>query len=362
MHAADSFVEDFAPSAQTPPDSVVRKKELLKSIFGDDDNAGPTEVYEQAIDLDVASDLSPAGSEAEDEDDESIERLFGNKSITGDRKQRSDHEIRDEVNTFLARMELATEQDRECIKIKQPAVHKLRMLKEVTEKLKNVDMHELFLQHGLLNVLASWLSLLPDHSLPNTTVRSAVIDVVAQLPIETDVVDRKEQLKSSGLGRLIMFLSQLPDETPRNRKKCKELVEKWSRPVYELSSRYSNTKDIVDGDDDCYDVKVSRYQSSGVSVRKTTEEDELGSFVGEGPNYGEGGYRHHAVVPEPEAMDYVKKPKLVIDPSDIKARTQSADQQRVKRLVGKVAKRKDSVKKSKACVPSVEGRGLVSYH
>ena len=107
---------------------------------------------------------------------------------------------------------------------------------------------------------------------------------------------------------------------------------------------------------------MSRYQSSGVSVRKTTEEDELGSFVGEGPKYGEGGYRHHAVVPEPEAMDYVKRPKLVIDPSDIKARTQNADQQRVKRLVGKVAKRKDSVKKSKACVPSVEGRGLVSYH
>ena len=83
MHAADSFVEDFAPSAPTPTDSVVRKKELLKSIFGDDDNAGPTEVYKQAIDLDVASDLSPAGSEAEDEDDENIERLFGKKSTTG---------------------------------------------------------------------------------------------------------------------------------------------------------------------------------------------------------------------------------------------------------------------------------------
>jgi transcription factor SPN1 len=61
-------------------------------------------------------------------------------------------------------------------------------------------------------------------------------------------------------------------------------------------------------------------------------------------------------------MDYIKRPKLMIDPSDIRARTQSADQQRVKKLVGKVAKKKDSVKKSKACVPSVEGRGMVSYH
>tara|TARA_B100000768_G_scaffold115966_1_gene107336 strand:- start:3615 stop:4643 length:1029 start_codon:yes stop_codon:yes gene_type:complete len=340
------------------PESVVRKDDLLKSIFGDDD-VGPSEGCNPVIHED-ASDISPVVSEAEDEEDGGVDTIFGNKSHRGERTPRSDHEIRDEVNTFLARMELATEQDRECVKIKQPAIHKLRMLNEVTDRLKNVDMHELFLRHGLLNVLASWLSLLPDHSLPNTSVRSAVIDAIATLPIETDMVDRKEQLKSSGLGRLIMFLSQLPEETPRNRKKCKELVEKWSRPVYELSSRYSDKRDLVDDEvDDRSNVKRLRGALSG--GRKAAE-DDLGAFVGAGPKYGEAGYRHHAVIPEPEAMDYIKRPKLMIDPSDIRARTQSADQQRVKKLVGKVAKKKDSVKKSKACVPSVEGRGMVSYH
>jgi transcription factor SPN1 len=63
-------------------------------------------------------------------------------------------------------------------------------------------------------VLASWLNLLPDHNLPNTDVRTAVIDAVRMLPIETDLNDRKEELKRSGLGRLIMFLSTLPEVEP----------------------------------------------------------------------------------------------------------------------------------------------------
>lgn len=81
-----------------------------------------------------------------------------------------------------------------------------------------------------------------------------------------------------------------------------------------------------------------------------------------GPKHGEHGFRHHAVVPEPEAMDYKLRPKLISDPNDIKARTQNADQQRVRKLVSKVARRKDGVKNGKAHLPSVEGRGMVTYH
>jgi transcription factor SPN1 len=39
----------------------------------------------------------------------------------------------------------------------------------------------------------------------------------------------------------------------------------------------------------------------------------------EGPRPGEKGYRYHAHVPQTEAMDYSVRPKLLIDPSEIKA-------------------------------------------
>ena len=45
--------------------------------------------------------------------------------------------------------------------------------------------------------------------------------------------DRKEQLKKSRLGQVVMFLYKLPDETAGNRRMAKELVERWSRPIFE---------------------------------------------------------------------------------------------------------------------------------
>lgn len=45
--------------------------------------------------------------------------------------------------------------------------------------------------------------------------------------------DRKEQLKKSRLGQVVMFLYKLPDETAANRRMAKELVERWSRPIFE---------------------------------------------------------------------------------------------------------------------------------
>lgn len=44
---------------------------------------------------------------------------------------------------------------------------------------------------------------------------------------------QQEQLKKSGLGHVIMFLSKLPDELPTNRRMARDLVEKWSRPIFE---------------------------------------------------------------------------------------------------------------------------------
>ena len=300
-------------------------------------------------------------SEAE-EDDDDLEKLFGTKGGRGGRARQSEAAITSEVLNFLARMEVATEQDRESVTAGKPAVHKLRMLKEMTAKLKEVDLHEIFLRHGLLKVLAQWLALLPDHNLPNTTVRTAVIDAVRLLPIETDLNDRKEELKRSGLGRMIMFLSSLPEESSANRKKCKDLVEKWSRPVYELSSQYRDLRQEVEIEDDNQHKKKKRKQSSQKdSNALTVEEDDVAGKQQDGPKYGESGYRYHAVVPEQEAMDYKVRPKLTIDPSEIKARTQNADQQRVRKLVGKVAKGKQ-LRDGKAYLPSVEGRGMVTYH
>ena len=52
-------------------------------------------------------------------------------------------------------------------------------------------------------------------------IRSAVLRMLALLPV--DVADglRKEQLKKSGLGKVVMFLYKLPDESLENRRAAK---------------------------------------------------------------------------------------------------------------------------------------------
>jgi transcription factor SPN1 len=239
-------------------------------------------------------------------------------------------------------------------------VKKLKLLPEVEKKLKMVELHESFLRHGLLSVLRMWLDLLPDGNLPNLNIRTSLIKLIEQLPVSTDSHDRKDELKRSGLGRNIMFLSSLAEETAENRTVCKKLIEKWSRPVYELSSHYG-------------DIHVGR-QTAEHEVRKIKKPKaravDHSADVGAGganadaasadePKYGERGYRHHAMVPERSSTQYIKQPRLEIDPSEIKARTQTADQRRVRQLVGKVAKNKN--KGGQAYTPSVEGRGLVGY-
>lgn len=52
------------------------------------------------------------------------------------------------------------------------------------------------------------------------------------LPIDTRMEDMKESLKRSKLGKNVMFLFKCSDETTDNRRLAKELVHKWSRPIF----------------------------------------------------------------------------------------------------------------------------------
>ena len=317
------------------------------------DDAGVAEEDKWANMSDDEDGKRTYASEAEESDDE-LGKLFapGGK---GKRRRKDEEIVRMEVLDFLSKMEIAVEEDLRAYDMGKPAVKKLKLLPEVERKLKMVELHEAFLRHGLLNVLRAWIDLLPDGNLANLTIRTSLIKLIEQLPVATDSHERKEELKRSGLGRIIMFLSTIDEETAQNRMICKKLVEKWSRPVYELSSHYGDIhvgREQVDADE----RRVKKAKKRAVDA---TADVGGADAVNNEPKYGERGYRHHAMVPERSSTQYVKQPRLEIDPNEIKARTQTADQRRVRQLVGKVAKNKKQG--GQAYVPSVEGRGLVGF-
>ena len=76
----------------------------------------------------------------------------------------------------------------------------------------------------------------------SSQVRAGILRLLSRLPIDLDQPDRREQMKKSGLGKVVMFLSKLPEETAENRKAAQQLVEAWMRPIYALSTRFEDLK------------------------------------------------------------------------------------------------------------------------
>lgn len=136
------------------------------------------------------------------------------------------------IDRFIARLKVAAEEDTELNRQRMPAIKKLRLLPALTRVVKR-PLHGDFLDRGLLSVLKNWLEPLPDQSLPNATIRTALLDILTDLSIDTGDYERREQLKNSGLGRVVMFLSKSDEVTAANRRVATALVHKWSRPIFQ---------------------------------------------------------------------------------------------------------------------------------
>eukprot|EP00891_Asterochloris_glomerata_P000846 jgi/Astpho2/846/gw1.00016.372.1_t len=130
-------------------------------------------------------------------------------------------------------MDAAAEADMEANKQQRPAVAKLGLIPEMQRIFTNKKVHADFIDGGLLGTLKGWIELMPDGSLPNASIRTAVLKLLQQLNVDVSMEGRRQQLKASELGKVVMFLFKLPDETPANRRLAKDLVYKWSRPIFD---------------------------------------------------------------------------------------------------------------------------------
>lgn len=66
-------------------------------------------------------------------------------------------------------------------------------------------------------MLKAWIEPMPDGTLPNSKVRGTVLRLLGQLPVDCSFEDRREQLKRSGLGKVVMFLFKVPGAARRLR-------------------------------------------------------------------------------------------------------------------------------------------------
>ena len=350
--------EDQGPTEEAPPgqapvaavdfgddeDEVDNVVTDADRAFIDDDGVAPEERVDFGDEDEDALGMAydEAEEAAEDMEDE-LDRMFGRRK----REQTGNEaENRATVENLLAQMEVAVEEDMQAFAAEKPATNKLRMLSRVQEVLAMKKLHGELLDAGLLGVLKAWIEPMEDGTLPNSKVRGAVLTMLTRLPVDCSFEDRREQLKRSGLGRVVMFLSKLPDETTENRRMARELVQKWSRPI--LAPRGVAAVDQSE-QDRILEARQRRQQAQ--KQPSDANEDGMPAL-----RPGMPGYRLHATIPQAASLDYIRRPesKAVMVPK----RGGKASEHKITKKLKTLGKRESS----RAANVSVQGRDVTLQH
>ncbi|KAI5656376.1 hypothetical protein M9H77_25169 [Catharanthus roseus] len=322
--------------------------------FIDDSGVDPADRYDEPH--------SPgdAPQAEEGEEDEEIKELFkvGKKKK---KNEKSAGEIALLVENVMAELEVVAEEDAELNRQNKPAINKLKKLPLLTEVLSKKQLQQEFLDHGVLTLLKNWLEPLPDGSLPNINIRAAILRILTDYPIDLEQYDRREQLKKSGLGKVIMFLSKSDEETTSNRKLAKDLVDKWSRPIFNKSTRFEDMRNFED-ERAAYRRPSSKKPMKGSGMQSRDDDLDLAEFS-QGSKSGQSSARQLTTRPEAMSMDFVVRPQSKIDPEEVRARAKqiAVDERRVK--MNKKLQNLKALKRKKlqATKLSVEGRGMIKY-
>ncbi|XP_059656901.1 protein IWS1 homolog 1 [Cornus florida] len=321
--------------------------------FIDDTGVDPADQYD--------NEPHSPGDAPQAEEDEEITELFK----MGKKKKKSEKsaaEIALLVENVMAELEVVAEEDAELNRQSRPAINKLKKLPLLTEVLSKKQLQQEFLDHGVLTLLKNWLEPLPDGSLPNINIRAAVLRILTDFPIDLEQYDRREQLKKSGLGKVIMFLSKSDEETTSNRKLAKDLVDKWSRPIFNKSTRFEDMRNFDDERVPFRRPSVKKPMNKAAGMESRDDDLDLAEFS-QGSKSGQSSSRQHASRPEAMPLDFLVRPQSKIDPDEIRARAKQVvqDQRRLK-MNKKLQQLKAPKKKQlQATKLSVEGRGMVKY-
>jgi hypothetical protein len=148
---------------------------------------------------------------------------------------------------LLHRMHDALVKDEALFRKGEPPVHKLQMLKTVQQVVSVKTLQHNLLEKDILGAFKDWIEPKRDtaKTLPSLSVRTAVYEMLAKLPCQTDHLKRTDGDKKP-IGYTILALRKHKAETVENKRALKDLMEKWCRPVFRKSAdARSTTRDAT---------------------------------------------------------------------------------------------------------------------
>ena len=144
----------------------------------------------------------------------------------------------EEIANLRIRMAEAAEEDVRARSEKppRPAMHKLRLLPEVTSLLnrnsRDVENAIVDPENNLLESVRFFLEPLSDGSLPAYNIQRELFAALAKLPID------KEALVSSGIGKVVLFYQKSKKPELTIKRQAQRLLIEWTRPLLKRSDDY----------------------------------------------------------------------------------------------------------------------------
>lgn len=166
----------------------------------------------------------------------SIEEEFmeTQKSGRGRKKDQIDeNKAREEVLKFQAKLREAIEIDRSNLERNRPAFEKLKLLTVIQKFLSNYHYQKIFLECQGLEILQEWIKKNRDGSYPVFNQINIILEVLDQLPVSVT------NLRNCAIGSYVMDLKEIK-ESKQIQKKASEIIEKWSRIVWDINTNYSD--------------------------------------------------------------------------------------------------------------------------
>eukprot|EP01112_Ceratiomyxa_fruticulosa_P021075 TRINITY_DN7333_c0_g7_i1.p1 TRINITY_DN7333_c0_g7~~TRINITY_DN7333_c0_g7_i1.p1 ORF type:complete len:503 (+),score=148.23 TRINITY_DN7333_c0_g7_i1:235-1743(+) len=210
-------------------------------------------------------------------------------------KPLEDKDILELAKATVEKMDLAAHEDMLIYNSNSnvPALNKITILKEIKTMLSKRQLWEELVHQGVLKSIKMWLDPLPDKSWPSLDIRTALFESLALLPVGED------SLRESGVGKNVMLYYKSPKETLANKKLARALIEKWSRPIFGLSSRYEDLEqaDLENGEKRRTSLtSISNEASNAALEERTREVMKLKE-------------RNHANIPQRAMMDFSRRPE-----------------------------------------------------
>ena len=144
----------------------------------------------------------------------------------------------EEIATLRIRMAEAAEADVAARQHKppKPAMHKLKLLPEVTALLnrnsRDVENAIVDPENNLLESVRFFLEPLPDGSLPAYNIQRELFAALAKLPID------KECLIASQIGKVVLFYTKSKKPELGIKRSAERLLGEWTRPILKRSDDY----------------------------------------------------------------------------------------------------------------------------